>query len=134
MGLKISVCNSYRVKILDSSKYLEQDSGSVGLIDLLAALNILHQISLNVLHDEEELGLALNYFVEFDGVGVGNRLQNCYLSRDVVELLQIRDPLLVHDFYSNELLGQFVFGQPDFPKCALAHRAACIIHILPSSY
>ena len=92
LGLQITMANAQFVQVLDARDKLEQELGGLLLSNPLAIDDVLKQLAASrILHDQIELFLSFNYFIELHDHGMPNNLQNFDFSCNSINVVNIYD-------------------------------------------
>lgn len=92
LGLQITMANAQFVQVLDARDKLEQELGGFLLSNPLAIDDVLEQLAApRILHDQIELFLRFNYFIELHDHGMPHNLQNFDFSCNSINVVNIYD-------------------------------------------
>ena len=113
------------VDVLDASNELLENSYSCFLMETLLLHNIIEKLPIDaILHDQIQLCLSLDDFIQLDDVRVPHLLQNLDLARDASDILPIFNASFFQYFDCNLFLGQNVLSQFNFSESSFAERLA----------
>lgn len=106
-GLEIAVDDAELAELFETAGHLADDVEGHFLVDFASHAEALEVSSRAVLHDEIDVVLRVNDFVELDDVGVLKLLHDCdFIVKRLFQVTIAADQLLLHSLYRH--LAPFV--------------------------